>query len=63
MILDICCFFLCLIKREKRDFIKIVVAEPPKNYCINKTDVYYTDDSWSIDLEDLNGNGPKKLLL
>ena len=44
--------------------IKIFINEiyskgPKKNYPTNKTDVYYIDDIWSLDILDLNDYGPK----
>ena len=43
--------------------IKILINEyfskPPKrNYATNKTDVYHTDDIWSLDIIDLKSYGP-----
>ena len=32
---------------------------PKKNYDTNKTDVYYVDDIWSLDILDLKDYGPK----
>ena len=44
--------------------IKIVINEiyskpPKKNYITNKTDVYYIDDIWSLDILDLKDYGPE----
>ena len=44
--------------------IKIFIDEiyskaPKKNYATNKTDVYYIDDIWSLDILDLKDYGPK----
>ena len=44
--------------------IKIFINEiyskgPKKNYATNKTDVYYIDDIWSLDILDLKDYGPK----
>ena len=44
--------------------IKIYINEiyfkpPQKNYVINKTDVYYIDDIWSLDILDLKDYGPE----
>ena len=37
-----------------------IYAKASKNiYASNKTDVYYIDDTWSVDLLDLNDYGPK----
>ena len=33
---------------------------PKKYYASNKTDVFYLDDTWGIDLSDFNDCGPKK---
>ena len=43
--------------------IKIFINEiyskgPKKNYVTNKTDVYYTDEVWSLDILDLKDYGP-----
>ena len=41
-------------------FIDKIYAPPPKKYYItNKTEVYHTDDTWSLDLLDLNEYGPE----
>ena len=35
-------------------FINEIYSKPPKkNYITNKTDVYYIDDIWSLDILDL----------
>ena len=35
-------------------FINDIYSKPPrKNYATNKTDVYHTDDIWSLDKLDL----------
>ena len=44
--------------------IKIIINEiyskpPNKNYATNKTDVYYIDDIWSLDILDLKDYGPE----
>ena len=44
--------------------IKIFIDEiyskgPKKNYATNKTDIYYIDDIWSLDILDLKDYGPK----
>ena len=44
--------------------IKIFINEiyskgPKRNYATNKTDVYYIDDIWSLDILDLKDYGPK----
>ena len=41
-------------------FINEIYSKPPKkNYATNKTDVYYIDDIWSLDILDLKDYGPK----
>ena len=41
-------------------FINEIYSKPPKkNYITNKTDVYYIDDIWSLDVLDLKDYGPK----
>ena len=41
-------------------FINEIYSKPPKkNYDTNKTDVYYIDDIWSLDILDLNDYGPE----
>ena len=41
-------------------FINEIYSKPPKkNYITNKTDVFYTDDTWSLDILDLKDYGPK----
>ena len=45
--------------------IKIFINEiyskgPKRNYATNKTDVYYIDDVWSLDILDLKDYGPEK---
>ena len=41
-------------------FINEIYSKPPKKYYpTNKTDVYYIDDIWSLDILDLNDYGPK----
>ena len=41
-------------------FINEIYSKPPKkNYITNKTDVYYIDDVWSLDILDLKDYGPK----
>ena len=42
-------------------FINEIYSKPPKkNYVTNKTDVYYIDDIWSLDILDLKDYGPEK---
>ena len=41
-------------------FINEIHSKPPKkNYNTNKTDVYYIDDIWSLDILDLKDYGPE----
>ena len=41
-------------------FINEIYSKPPKKYYItNKTDIYYIDDIWSLDILDLKDNGPE----
>ena len=41
-------------------FINEIYSKPSKkNYVTNKTDVYYIDDIWSLDILDLKDCGPK----
>ena len=41
-------------------FINEIYSKPPKKYYpTNKTDVYYVDDIWSLDILDLKDYGPK----
>ena len=41
-------------------FINEIYSKPSKrNYITNKTDVYHTDDIWSMDILDLKDYGPK----
>ena len=41
-------------------FINEIYSKPPKkNYNTNKTDVYYIDDIWSLDILDLKDYGPE----
>ena len=42
-------------------FIEEVYSKPPKkNYTTNETDVYLIDDTWSLDVVDLNDHDPEK---
>ena len=46
-------------KNIKR-FINEIYSKPPKKYYpTNKTDVYYFDDTWFLDILDLKDYGPK----
>ena len=41
-------------------FINEIYSKPPKkNYITNKTDVFYIDDTWSLDILDLKDYGPE----
>ena len=41
-------------------FINEIYSKPPKkNYITNKTNVYYIEDIWSLDILDLKDYGPK----
>ena len=41
-------------------FINEIYSKPPKkNYATNKTNVYYIDDTWSLDKLDLKNYGPE----
>ena len=41
-------------------FISEIYSKPPKkNYPTNKTDVYYIDNIWSLDILDLKDYGPE----
>ena len=40
-------------------FNKIYSKPPEKKYAKNKTDVYHTDDIWSLDKFDLKDYGPE----
>ena len=41
-------------------FMNEIYSKPPKkNYATNKTDVYYIDDIWSLDILDLKDYGPE----
>ena len=47
-------------QKNIRIFINEIYSKPPKrNYITNKTNVSHIDDIWSLDILDLNDNGPK----
>ena len=47
-------------QRNIKIFINEIYSKPPKkNYDTNKTDVYYIDDIWSLDILDLKNYGPE----
>ena len=46
-------------RKNIKIFINEIYSKPPKkNYITNKTDVFYTDDTWSLDILDLKDYGP-----
>ena len=51
------------IKMTQKNILKFLIetySKPPKkNYSTNKTDVYHTDDNWSLDILDLKEYGPE----
>ena len=47
-------------QKNIRIFINEIYSKPPKkNYITNRTNVYYIDDIWSLDILDLKDYGPK----
>ena len=47
-------------QKNINSFINEIYSKPPrKNYITNKTDVYYIDDIWSLDILDLKDYGPE----
>ena len=47
-------------QKNIKKFINEIYSKPPKkNYKTNKTDVYYIDDIWSLDILDLKDYGLK----
>ena len=47
-------------QKNIKNFIKEIFSKPPKkNYPTNKTNVYYFDDTWSLDILDLKDYGPE----
>ena len=49
-----------MVQENIKIFIDEIYSKPPKkNYPTNKTDVYHTDDIWSLDILDLKGYDPK----
>ena len=47
-------------QRNIKIFISEIYSKPPKkNYVTNKTNVYYADDIWSLEILDLKGYGPE----
>ena len=48
-------------QKKIKIFINEIYSKPPRRYYVtNKTDVYHIDDTWSLDILDLNDYGPKK---
>ena len=46
-------------QKNIKNFIGEIYSKPPKkNYVTNKTDVYYIDEIWSLDILDLKDYGP-----
>ena len=49
-------------QRNIKIFINEIYSKPPKkNYATNKTDVYFIDDIWSLDILDLKTTVPKTI--
>ena len=47
-------------QKNIKTFINEIYSKPPKKYyTTNKTDVYHIDDTWSLDILDLNDYGPE----
>ena len=47
-------------QKSAKTFINKIYSKPPKKkYATNKTDVYYIDDIWSLDILDLEDYGPE----
>ena len=47
-------------QKDIKIFINEIYSKPPKKYyATNKTDVYYIDDVWSLDILDLKDYGPE----
>ena len=47
-------------QKNIKKFINEIYSKPPKkNYITKKTDVYYIDDIWSLDILDLKDYGPE----
>ena len=47
-------------QKNIKKFINEIYSKPPKKYyATNKTDVYYIDDIWSLDILDLKDYGPE----
>ena len=47
-------------QKSIRMFINEIHSEPPKkSYATNKTDVFYIDNIWSLDVLDLKDYGPE----
>ena len=49
-----------MIQKNIKIFINEIYSKPPKKYyATNKTNVYYIDDTWSLDILDLKDYGPE----
>ena len=47
-------------QKNNKIFINEIQSKPPKKiYDTNKTNVYYVDDIWSLDILDLEDYGPE----
>ena len=47
-------------QKNIKNFINEIYSKPPKKkYAANKTDVYYIDYIWSLDILDLKDYGPE----
>ena len=46
--------------KKRKTFVNEVYSKgPKKNYATNKTDVFYIDNIWSLDILDLKDYGPE----
>ena len=49
-----------MIQKSIQFFMNEIYSKPPeKNYPTNKSDVYYIDDVWSLNILDLKDYGPE----
>ena len=49
-------------QKNIKTFINEIHSKPPKkNYDTNKTNVYYIDNIWSLDILDLKDYGPETI--
>ena len=47
-------------QKTNKTLLNEIFSQPPKKkYATNKTDVYHIDEFWSLDILDLNENGPE----